>query len=815
MYYYHFHLALYTLNPINLPTTIFDKLPPYLIPKETIDLIDTYYQQITYIIKDRPDKNLSTKQQEQLHLFKNQTDKSLKPNVPPTPAYEYQKNTTATATSSSTSTAVTINNNSNNNTDDLLHRSNTTTLNNNTSNYINFSFANDDFRLGPIDIETIQKEKKNNKKKNNSKSKHGTTTSAVTASTTVSIGQHSKIGYGILHLYRDENPVHEDLMPDMLSAINNNGELGTIVCTLSVPSYMTTHDFLTFVKPFDHTIEQYKFIRDASPNKYMVVMKFKDVESAYTYHRKFNGRQFHGMEPELCHIVFLSSISWDINLIPQNSDDDDSNNNEYNDGSNKKKTIQYPMLKDTLQAERNRNLKPCTIELPTCPVCLERMDENITGLLGFTCQHSFDCGCLGKWGHGNCYVCQFSEKPVLEGSGRDIALSMDNTDKLVPKRNHQGWLLSRHANDDRLCCFACGSTDSLWICMICGHIGCGRYQEAHAYEHYRETNHLYALEIDTQRVWDYVGDGYVHRLIQNTVDGKLVELPGIRDDHSHHLEDGKDRNHQHQHHNNNDNNNDSGSSGSSSTRINNTSAQLALSMVESSSSTKNNSGTVNHQHQHDADNQVKSVWGKIPSSSSIKHKASIDQKDHETDLMQQEKINAMSIEYTNLLTSQLESQRIYYEDQLNALVKQLSSLTAKQNYVQNEIQDEMDQQQILVAQKKEMAHEWELTQTNKNKLEQNCQTWKDKYESARLSWEEEKKETNKLSQQNEELKQILKDKKKMFLELNDEIRDLKFFVEARNKVNDLPELAGGNVGTFQKSNPNKSNKTRRGKKGKR
>ena len=26
-------------------------------------------------------------------------------------------------------------------------------------------------------------------------------------------------------------------------------------------------------------------------------------------------------------------------------------------------------------------------------------------------------------------------------------------------------------------------------------------------------------------MWDYAGDGYVHRLIQNKADGKLVELP--------------------------------------------------------------------------------------------------------------------------------------------------------------------------------------------------------------------------------------------------------------------------------------------------
>jgi BRCA1-associated protein len=36
------------------------------------------------------------------------------------------------------------------------------------------------------------------------------------------------------------------------------------------------------------------------------------------------------------------------------------------------------------------------------------------------------------------------------------------------------------------------------------------------------------MELQSQRVWDYVGDGYVHRLIQNARDGKLVELPDPR-----------------------------------------------------------------------------------------------------------------------------------------------------------------------------------------------------------------------------------------------------------------------------------------------
>ena len=53
------------------------------------------------------------------------------------------------------------------------------------------------------------------------------------------------------------------------------------------------------------------------------------------------------------------------------------------------------------------------------------------------------------------------------------------------------------------------------------------YQRAaHAAAHYAKEGHVYALELETQRVWDYVGDGYVHRLIQNRADGKLVDLGG-------------------------------------------------------------------------------------------------------------------------------------------------------------------------------------------------------------------------------------------------------------------------------------------------
>lgn len=48
------------------------------------------------------------------------------------------------------------------------------------------------------------------------------------------------------------------------------------------------------------------------------------------------------------------------------------------------------------------------------------------------------------------------------------------------------------------------------ICLIPLKISrINRYLDRHSYQHFVETQHTYALELETQRVWDYVGDKYV------------------------------------------------------------------------------------------------------------------------------------------------------------------------------------------------------------------------------------------------------------------------------------------------------------------
>ncbi|KAF8328404.1 uncharacterized protein EI90DRAFT_2974435 [Cantharellus anzutake] len=257
---------------------------------------------------------------------------------------------------------------------------------------------------------------------------------------------------------------------------------GTILCVLAVPSYMTPSDFLTFIAPAEEGLAHLRLIRDVSENRSVALLRFRGRDYAEEFAQEYNGRLFNSLEPESCHIVRITAVTIDAT--------DNSLSG----------MLQTPV----------RGLTDI-YELPTCPVCLERMDSAVTGLVTIPCSHSFHCMCLSKWGDSRCPVCRYSQS-LLTTKSRQA-----NSSRLVSFPPADNASVSM--------CSSCSSTINLWICLICGNVGCGRYGQAHAFEHYTQTTHLYALELETQRVWDYAGDGYVHRLIQNRADGKLVELP--------------------------------------------------------------------------------------------------------------------------------------------------------------------------------------------------------------------------------------------------------------------------------------------------
>lgn len=126
-------------------------------------------------------------------------------------------------------------------------------------------------------------------------------------------------------------------------------------------------------------------------------------------------------------------------------------------------------------------VEPCVLlELPHCPACLDRMDYQATGLTGRLTET--------KW--RDCIVCQRLVQP-----------------------GH---------------CAICHSSQQVWLCLICGQGGCGRYQARHAHAHHQQTGHNWAIEQSSHRVWDYLGDRHVHRMIKDP-SSQIHELPQPED----------------------------------------------------------------------------------------------------------------------------------------------------------------------------------------------------------------------------------------------------------------------------------------------
>jgi len=151
-----------------------------------------------------------------------------------------------------------------------------------------------------------------------------------------------------------------------------------------------------------------------------------------------------------------------------------------------------------------------------CPVCLDSLastsDDKSSSILTTVCNHSFHIDCLARWAESPCPVCRYDH------SGLNQTLSK---------------------------CHVCATTVRNYVCLICGVISCSNGPSSsfmqcpsaaddadqapqapshlgHALQHYEETLHAYALDTETQHVWDFAGGGYVHRLLSSE-NGKIVE----------------------------------------------------------------------------------------------------------------------------------------------------------------------------------------------------------------------------------------------------------------------------------------------------
>ncbi|XP_014211557.1 BRCA1-associated protein [Copidosoma floridanum] len=440
-----------------------------------------------------------------------------------------------------------------------------------------------------------------------------------------------EVSKGILHLYK------ENTLTEMRSAANQSNT----ICILSVPANMTCHDLMMFTAACHQNIQYFRIIRDGNPNHYMALLTFRSLTAASEFYETFNGAAYNSLEPEIvCHMVFVSKVETADNGFPLSGH----------------------------------------TELPSCPVCLEKMDESVDGILTILCNHTFHASCLVKWGDTSCPVCRYAQTPEPIADSHCMECPGDSTN------------------------------EALWICLICGHIGCGRYDQSHAFEHYSDTHHCYAMELGNNRVWDYVGDHWVDRLLQNK-DGKMVE--GGQE-------------------------------------------------------------------------------------SSKGERTAVD-----------EKVDSVQLEFSYMLTSQLESQRLYFEE-LVAKVEQrnasdIRELTERVEKITEENSKQKNQLAALTREK--LAIEKKLQHSNAKLTQIQAQLAEEKelrkaLQDNQTSWQIKHKQL-------QDEMNVYKEKKETEInELNEQLRDLMFFLEAQKQIEnsaDKEEIASGRIVIEPSSNNPKSN----------
>ncbi|KAK5626212.1 hypothetical protein RRF57_001927 [Xylaria bambusicola] len=328
--------------------------------------------------------------------------------------------------------------------------------------------------------------------------------------------ENTNIGWGIVHLYREGNETPALRLPpqEVAREDQNQAELDcTTVCIPAVPSYLSPGDFLGFIgDKWRVHISHYRMIMTGRMNRYLVLMKFRESKQARLFGKEFDGRVFNHVEPETCNVAFIRSITFDTPTAP-NASFPGLNHDPFMPSA----VPEYNSLKPFPPRT------PDLIELPTCPVCLERMDDT-TGLLTILCQHVFHCSCLQKWEGAGCPVCRHTNT-LNNPTGLYLSPNATSTTSYGLEKPCAQPFGSNVSN----LCSVCDCTEDLWICLICGNVGCGRYRGGHAKGHWKDTAHTFSLELSTQHVWDYAGDMWVHRLIRDKGDGKLVDLPGHRE----------------------------------------------------------------------------------------------------------------------------------------------------------------------------------------------------------------------------------------------------------------------------------------------
>ena len=204
---------------------------------------------------------------------------------------------------------------------------------------------------------------------------------------------------------------------------------------LAVPSYLSPADFCSFIGPeLMSTVLHMRVVRDDDPSRYMVLLQMCDHNAAEELRQMKNGAQFSSLiatgaasagtpeGSETCYVLYIEQLMWEHN---NGGDGDRSDRGGARLTCDGEVAISLAMasansggggggrVSPVISTGQSKALSPPPppghVEVPRCPVCLERLDPHASGILTILCNHSFHSECLTKWGDSTCPVCRYAD----------------------------------------------------------------------------------------------------------------------------------------------------------------------------------------------------------------------------------------------------------------------------------------------------------------------------------------------------------------------------------------------------------------------
>ncbi|RYR77096.1 hypothetical protein Ahy_A01g001569 isoform C [Arachis hypogaea] len=243
---------------------------------------------------------------------------------------------------------------------------------------------------------------------------------------------------GLMHLFPDQDP---------LSTLPFGRK--PFVCVVGVPNYMTYATSTSSVVP-SFTTSFRCALMGGTEDQYSILICFNDQGSTDSLFKHYNGRRFSSMEVEVCCVLFTLDVQY------------------------------------TGSVEHAQPSNATSTEQPTCPVCLESLDQDTPVEFSLL------------------YVII----PFIVRAYQNRLILLVLCAAIANNKLKNPYVLF------------VGTLRTFGYVLYAGLLAV----EGHAIMHSKETQHCYALDMETKHVWDFVGDNYVHRLIQSKTDRKLVEL---------------------------------------------------------------------------------------------------------------------------------------------------------------------------------------------------------------------------------------------------------------------------------------------------